>query len=316
MKVLLAPDKFKGSLTAAEVAAHLAEGLAGRGVIVDQLPLADGGDGSVAAAVAAGFTAVPVTVAAATGRLHTAQIAVNRRSRPITAVVEVAGTCGLHTLPDGRLAPLTAASTGVGQAVRCAVEQGAQRVVLALGGSASTDGGAGMLAALGAVFRDTSGHVVQVAGGTLSRIASVDLTGLLDLGAVELVIASDVANPLLGPDGAAAVYGPQKGADAADVITLENGLQHLLTQLTAAFPAAPQLAAHPGYLFHHRLGMEVGRALDGWQRGVAATPVFAPATPIGPPGLQAGPLSMKSQDFPLMMGSWEQQPQGSYLPEE
>lgn len=246
MKVLLAPDKFKGSLTAAEVAGHLAQGLAGRGVTVDELPLADGGDGSVAAAVAAGFTAVPVTVAAATGRPHTAQIALQQGTPTPTAVVEVASTCGLHTLPGGHLAPLAATSTGVGQALRSAVDHGARRVVLALGGSASTDGGAGMLAALGVVFRDSSGRPLPVAGGTLSRIASIDVTDLLDLRDVELVIASDVANPLLGPDGSAAVYGPQKGADPATVTVLENGLQYLVDQLAVVFPNAPDLAGQPG----------------------------------------------------------------------
>ena len=153
MKVLIAPDKFKGSLTAAEVARHLGTGLEQRGVTTRALPLADGGDGSVAAAVAAGFRSVEVDVAAATGERHTATIAFDGA----TAVVEVANTCGLHTLPAGTLAPLTSSSAGIGDAVRTAVTLGATRIVLALGGSASTDGGTGMLAVLGAVFRDEAG---------------------------------------------------------------------------------------------------------------------------------------------------------------
>ena len=173
MKVLIAPDKFKGSLTAAEVARHLGTGLEQRGVTTRALPLADGGDGSVAAAVAAGFRAVEVDVAAATGERHTATIAFDGA----TAVVEVANTCGLHTLPAGTLAPLTSSSAGIGDAVRTAVTLGATRIVLALGGSASTDGGTGMLAVLGAVFRDEAGRPVAAAGGSLHRIHTVDLGG-------------------------------------------------------------------------------------------------------------------------------------------
>lgn len=247
MKVLLAPDKFKGSLTAAQVADRLGDGLRSRGVAVDELPLADGGDGSVDAAIAAGFDAVPVTVAAATGRPHTTRIALSDgRLGPVTAVVEVANTCGLHTLPGGRPAPLAATSSGVGQAVRSAVERGARRVVLALGGSASTDGGAGLLAELGVAFRDRAGRIIQVAGGTLSRIVAVDPAGLLDLTGIDLVVAGDVANPLTGPNGAAAVYGPQKGATPADVAVLDAGLRHLVVQLTGIRPEAAVLADTAG----------------------------------------------------------------------
>jgi glycerate kinase len=243
MRVLLAPDKFKGSLTAAQVAAHIGRGLRARGVHTTELPLADGGDGSVDAAIAAGFEPVPVTVAGATGRPHTAQIA---RHPGGTAVVEVANTCGLHTLPGGHLAPLAASSTGAGQAVRAAIEHGARRVVLALGGSASTDGGAGLLAALGAVFRDQSGRTIDIAGGTLPRIATIDLTGLPDLTGIDLIIAGDVTNPLTGPTGAAAVYGPQKGATDQDITTLEQGLTRLIDLLTPHRPDAADHARTPG----------------------------------------------------------------------
>ncbi|HEY5882681.1 MAG TPA: glycerate kinase [Nakamurella sp.] len=247
MKVLLAPDKFKGSLTAAEVASHLGNGLRARGFTVDELPLADGGDGSVAAAVAAGFRPVPVTVAAATGRPHSTRIALASTAQDtVTAVVEVANTCGLHTLPGGRPAPLEASSAGVGEGVRQAVERGARRIVLALGGSASTDGGAGLLAALAVVFRDRSGRDIQIAGGALHRVATVDLTGLLDLTGIDLVVAGDVANPLTGPHGAAAVYGPQKGASPTDVAALDAGLQHLVDHLAVLRPDASALAREPG----------------------------------------------------------------------
>lgn len=118
--------------------------------------------------------------------------------------------------------------------------------MLALGGSASTDGGAGMLAELGVKFRDGTGRDIQIAGGTLQRIATVDPTGLLDLTGVDLVIASDVANPLTGPHGAAAVYGPQKGATPDDVADLDAGLRHLVDHLTVLRSDAATLAQEPG----------------------------------------------------------------------
>ena len=195
MNVLIAPDKFKGSLTAAQVVHHLGSGLEQRGIHHDGLPLADGGDGSVAAAVAAGFRSVEVDVAAATGERHSAAIAFDG----VTAVVEVANTCGLHTLPAGTPAPLRSSSAGLGDAVRAALQLEAKRIVLALGGSASTDGGTGMLAVLGAVFRDEAGQPVTPDGGSLGRIHTVDLAGVPDLSTTEIVIASDVQNPLTGP---------------------------------------------------------------------------------------------------------------------
>ena len=243
MKVLIAPDKFKGSLTAAEVARHLGTGLQQRGVTTRALPLADGGDGSIAAAVAAGFRPVDVDVATATGQRHTATIAFDG----VTAVVEVANTCGLHTLPAETLAPLRSSSAGLGDAVRAARQLEAKRIVLALGGSASTDGGTGMLAVLGAVFRDEAGQPVTPEGGSLGRIHTVDLAGLPDLSTTEIVIASDVQNPLTGPDGAAAVYGPQKGADPDQVVALDAGLTHLVDRLVACgHPTARQLAVTAG----------------------------------------------------------------------
>jgi glycerate 2-kinase len=264
MRVLLAPDKFKGSLTAAQVVHHLGRGLEKRGVEHRGLPLADGGDGSVAAAVGAGFRPHPVTVAAATGDPHPAVLALDGT----TAVVEVANTCGLQTLPTGTLSPLAASSRGVGDALRAALQLGVRRIVLALGGSASTDGGAGMLAALGAVFRDNAGRVLPAEGGNLLGISSVDATALPDLTRVEIVIASDVQNPLTGPDGAAAVYGPQKGADAEQVRLLDAGLAHFVTCLVAAgYADAGRLAAAPGAGAAGGLGFGAmllgGRAVSG-----------------------------------------------------
>ncbi len=224
MHVLVAPDKFKGSLTALEVATAVGQGLEAAGVASRLLPLADGGDGSVAAALHAGSARRSVTVGGADGRRHDTGFAFDGA----TAVVEVASTCGLSTLEFGELAPMTSSSHGFGQAVLAALDAGARRIVLCLGGSASTDGGAGMLAALGVRFRDDAGRDVAPGGGVLARIAEVDVSGLRDLAGVELVVATDVTNPLLGAEGAAAMFGPQKGATPDQVGELEIGLRHLV----------------------------------------------------------------------------------------
>ena len=228
MRVLIAPDKFKGSLTAAEVADHLATGLAAAGAHSRTLPLADGGDGSVAAARASGFAALTVRVHSATRRRHDAIVAFDRD----TAVVEVANTCGLATLPAGVLAPMTASSYGFGEAIRSAMGLSRRRLVLALGGSASTDGGIGMLGALGYRFLDRAGELLAPTAENLKRIHSIEDRGAVDLGGIELIVAGDVTSPLLGLTGAAAVFGPQKGATAAQVAQLDAGLENLVAAFT------------------------------------------------------------------------------------
>ncbi|MBZ6196355.1 glycerate kinase [Streptomyces olivaceus] len=224
-RVLVAADKFKGSLTAVEVAERVTAGL--RRVVpdvrVEALPVADGGDGTVAAAVAAGFERREVRVAGPLGDEVTAAYAL----REGTAVVEMAEASGLHRLPGGVLAPLTASTRGSGELLRAALDAGARTIVFGVGGSATTDGGAGMLAALGARFLDAEGRPVAPGGGGLARLASADLSGLDPrLADVELVLASDVDNPLTGPKGAPAVYGPQKGASPDDVTALDAALGH------------------------------------------------------------------------------------------
>ncbi|MER5639503.1 glycerate kinase [Kitasatospora sp. NPDC002227] len=221
--VVVAPDKFKGTLEGAEVAAHLAAGIrrVAPGVEVRELPVADGGEGTLAAALAAGFTRVPAKVAGPTGLPVDAAIAV----RDGIAVVELAQASGLARLPGGRTAPLGAGSYGVGQLIARAVQHGAKTIVLGLGGSACTDGGAGMVQALGVGLYDADGAELPPGGGALRKLDRIDLGSLADgLTGVEIVVACDVDNPLLGPRGAAAVYGPQKGADEQDLIILEEGL--------------------------------------------------------------------------------------------
>ncbi|MFI9272737.1 glycerate kinase [Kitasatospora sp. NPDC052896] len=221
--VVVAPDKFKGTLEGAEVAARLAAGIrrVRPELEVRELPVADGGEGTLAAALAAGFTRIPVKVAGPTGLPVDAAIAL----RDDTAVVELAQSSGLARLPGGRTAPLAAASYGVGQLIARAVSLGAGRVVLGLGGSACTDGGAGMVQALGVGLYDAAGVELPPGGAALRRLHRLDPGTLADtLAGVEVVVACDVDNPLLGPRGATAVYGPQKGAEGEDLVVLEAGL--------------------------------------------------------------------------------------------
>ena len=222
-RVLLAPDKFKGTLTAAEVAAHVATGL--RTVLpsveVVTVPVADGGDGTLAAAEAAGFTLVPVRATGPTGM----PVRTGYARRGDEAVVELADVSGLARLPEGRLAPLTATSRGTGEVIAAALDAGCRRVVVGLGGSACTDGGAGLLQALGARVSGRRGRALRDGGGSLADVVGLDLSGLHPgLARCELVVASDVDNPLTGREGAAAVYGPQKGAGPDDVEALDLGL--------------------------------------------------------------------------------------------
>ncbi|WP_441249086.1 glycerate kinase [Kitasatospora sp. McL0602] len=221
--VVVAPDKFKGTLEGAEVAARIADGIrrVAPELEIRELPVADGGEGTLAAALAAGFTRVPAKVAGPTGLPVDAAIAV----RGDTAVVELAQSSGLARLPGGRTAPLGAGSYGVGQLIARALGQGAKRIVLGLGGSACTDGGAGMVQALGVGLYDAEGAELAPGGGALRKLARIELGSLADgLTGVEIVVACDVDNPLLGPRGATAVYGPQKGADGDDLVILEEGL--------------------------------------------------------------------------------------------
>ncbi|MFF3513444.1 glycerate kinase [Streptomyces sp. NPDC002573] len=244
--MLIAADKFKGSLTAVQVAARVTAGL--RRVVpdldVEALPVADGGDGTVDAAVAAGFQRREVRVAGPLGQEVTAAFAL----RGDTAVVEMAEASGLQRLPAGVFAPLTASTYGSGELLRAALDAGARTIVFGVGGSATTDGGAGMLSALGARFLDEEGEPPAPGGGGLARLARADLSGLDPrLSSVYLVLASDVDNPLTGPKGAPVVYGPQKGASPDDVETLDAALAHYAQVLQGAIgPRAVEYAVAPG----------------------------------------------------------------------
>ncbi|MDO8308609.1 MAG: glycerate kinase [Actinomycetota bacterium] len=221
MRVLVAPSAFKGSLSSTQAAEAMSAGVhaALPGAVVDVVLMADGGDGSIDALVRAGFTAHEVEARGPTLVPGQSAIAVTGAR----AAVELASTCGLTRLPGGRLEPLASSTHGLGDAIRAALDLGIDELLLCVGGSASTDGGAGMLQALGAVLLDATGRPVQACGGTLGHIASLDLSRLdARLAGCRVTVATDVSSPLTGNTGAAAVFGPQKGASPAQVRALEE----------------------------------------------------------------------------------------------
>jgi glycerate kinase len=267
VKVVVAPDKFKGSLTAAQVAARVAAGLAraAPGVEVAQVPVADGGDGTLDAALSAGYRRVPVRAEGPTGEPVDTAYA----ERDGVAVVELADVSGLGRLPGGRPAPLTASSYGTGQVLRAALDAGCRRIVLGIGGSASTDGGAGMVEALGGRLLDARGGEVGRGGAALAAVRSLDLSGRHPaLPRTEVVIASDVDNPLLGPRGAAPVYGPQKGASPTDVAELDAALAgwaeavHRATRVDAAGTPGAGAAGGVGFAALAVLGARLQPGID------------------------------------------------------
>ena len=228
-RVVVSSDSFKGSCTSVEVGEAVGSGI--RDVIptaqVTVVPVADGGEGTVAAALAAGFDPVTVPVHGPTGDPVTATLALGGGGdgEDRTVVVEMADACGLTRLPGGAPAPLTASSRGLGEALRAALDLDPVTVVVGVGGSASTDGGAGMLAALGARARDARGDPLADGGAALADVAAFDDSGLDPrLSTVHLVLAADVDSPLTGPRGAARVFGPQKGANPEHVEILDTAL--------------------------------------------------------------------------------------------
>lgn len=251
MRIVVAPDKFKGSLEATDVVEHLAAGIRSvePSATVVAVPVADGGEGTLDAAVGAGFVACSTTVTGSAGNPVEAGFALLDR----TAVVEMALASGLAALPvDEDGAPVLdaggATSRGTGELVRAALDAGATRIVLGVGGSACTDGGAGLLQGLGARLLDDEGAELGRGGAELARLARVDLTGLDPrVRDAQFVLAADVDNPLTGTNGAAAVFGPQKGADPDLVASLDAALTVFRDRLADALgPAALTAAGAPG----------------------------------------------------------------------
>jgi glycerate 2-kinase len=229
MKVIVAPDKFKGSLSAAAAAEAMARGVLSAlpDALVDRVPMADGGEGTVDALVAAtGGQIREATVAGPLGEPVRARFGLLGDGK--TAVVEMAAASGLVLVPADQRDPLRASTTGTGHLLLAAIGAGARRIIVGIGGSATNDGGAGLAQALGFRLLDGSGAPLPPGGGSLGRLARIDGSGRdRRLEGVEIAVACDVDNPLCGPQGASAVYGPQKGATPETVAELDENLRHL-----------------------------------------------------------------------------------------
>jgi glycerate kinase len=232
VRVLVAPDKFKGTLTAAQAVAAIAAGWrrSRPADVLDELAMADGGEGTLDAVLGAlGGERRQVRSSGPLGdAVHAAFGLTRRAGGERLAVLEAAMACGLQLLTPARRDPLRASTFGVGELMLAASGGGADEILVGIGGSASTDGGAGMAQALGARLLDSHGEQVHPGGRGLLDLASIDLRNLdRSVASARIVAAADVDNPLVGPHGAATVYAPQKGASREDVLLLERALGHL-----------------------------------------------------------------------------------------
>jgi glycerate kinase len=233
MKILIAPDSYKGSLTALEVGEAMKQGLAGRwpDAEIFLVPMADGGEGTtLALAQATRGSLVYRWVTDPLGQPVEAYFGVLGSSK--TAVVEVAQASGLPLVPEDKRNPLVTTSFGTGELVKEALDYGCDSLIMGIGGSATNDGGMGLLSALGVKFLDQEGRPLTGWGTNLDKIHIIDTAGLdRRLAGMTVKVACDVTNPLCGPKGASAVYGPQKGATPAMVEELDRGLAHFALKI-------------------------------------------------------------------------------------
>jgi glycerate kinase len=229
MKIVIAPDSFKECLSSPDAAGAIARGVrrACPDAVTAEVPMADGGEGTVRALVAAtDGRLLRTAVQDPLGREIEAEWGLCGDGR--TAAVEMAAASGLERLAVGERDPMAASTFGTGQLIAAALDHGVERIVIGIGGSATVDGGTGMAAAFGVRFLDQDGREVPACGASLPSIAAIDRTGLDPrVGGCEIVVACDVTNPLTGVRGAARTYGPQKGASPAQVEELEAGLRSL-----------------------------------------------------------------------------------------
>jgi glycerate 2-kinase len=233
MKILLAPDSFKESMSASVACQSMENGI--RKIfpeaLIVKMPMSDGGEGLLDS-----------LVVATNGQIHTVSVMGPLREQVQakyglladheTAVIEIAQACGLHLVPKALRNPFATTSYGVGQLILASLEHQPKRLIIGLGGSATNDGGAGMLSALGVQFTDTQGRDLRLGGGFLNQLASIDLSKLDPrLANLDITVACDVMNPLTGSKGASLVYGPQKGADLLMVEILDKNLKHYASVL-------------------------------------------------------------------------------------
>jgi glycerate kinase len=228
MKILVAPDSFKGSLTAMEAAKNIKKGINSYDskIDVDLLPMADGGEGTVQSLVDA--TKGKIIEKEVTGPLgNKVKAFYGLLGDGETAVIEMAAASGLPLVPDGEKNPLKTTTYGTGELIASALDAGAQKIIIGIGGSATNDAGVGMAQALGAEILDKNGEQIDFGGGSLSQIEQIKLENIDSrIKSVEISAACDVDNPLFGKDGAAYVYAPQKGADPEMVKMLDQNLRH------------------------------------------------------------------------------------------
>jgi glycerate kinase len=228
MKILVAPDSFKGSLTAMEAAENIKKGIHNfdSKIDVDLLPMADGGEGTVQSLVDA--TEGEIIEKEVTGPLgNKVEAFYGLLGDEETAVIEMAAASGLPLVPEEKKNPLKTTTYGTGELIVSALAQGVKKIIIGIGGSATNDAGVGMAQALGAEILDKNGEQIDFGGGSLNQIEQIRLENLnTRIKDVEILVACDVDNPLYGKDGAAYVYAPQKGADKKMVEILDQNLRH------------------------------------------------------------------------------------------
>ena len=229
MKIIVAPDSFKGNMDAPLVCAAIEAGIlrADKKAKVVKIPLADGGEGTARAITeAAGGKFVEVTVQNPLGKKIKTNFGLIQKGK--AAVLDMASASGIELLKREELNPMKASSYGTGELIKAALDSGAKELIIGIGGSATNDGGIGIISALGFKALDENGKPVGQGGQALNQIASVDISGAdKRLKDVSIKVACDVTNPLLGPKGASAIFGPQKGATPEMVKTLDAGLGKL-----------------------------------------------------------------------------------------
>lgn len=248
MKFVIAPDSFKGSLTAKEAATAMANGIRRVFPHADYqlVPMADGGEGTVQALVdATGGQIIRATVHDPFDRTTVASYGLLGDGK--TAVIEMAAASGLQFVNDQNRNPLVTSTYGTGELILDAISRGVKQIIVGLGGSATVDGGAGMAQALGIRLLDVAGNEIAHGGGALNRLARVDISKLAPgLSRVKILLASDVTNPLTGEQGAARVFGPQKGATPEMVATLDKNLSHFSAVVKRDCGSSPASIAGAG----------------------------------------------------------------------
>lgn len=228
MKIVIAPDSFKESLSASQVAEAIEQGF--REIYPQaeyiKLPMADGGEGTVESMVAAmNGQVIHLSVTGPLNQPVDSFFGILGDER--TAVIEMAAASGLHLVPMEKRNPLITTTYGTGELILAALDKGVRKIILGIGGSATNDGGAGMMQALGVHLLDISGKELKAGGAALSQLAEIDLSGLDSrLSHTEIIVACDVTNPLCGELGASAIFGPQKGATPEMVKELDAALRH------------------------------------------------------------------------------------------